>query len=223
MVAAFLTLGEGFLAERAQSVSYSPVHHRYTIHNRCIHPDSMVYNTGSRDDWDHVSRITGDPAWAWDAMTHYRDLNQKYVPPNDGHDDVSQKQIIFLPSCSYHLPQTNQYLPSAHSRDGMVSISLPGFPQPIDSRVIATTAEPDFAPEFPFQRDMNAGDTVRVIAVIYCLDLFFIILHIDRRGLGTGRHWKRPAQQLCHHLRWSGLYKSPEPTYPASRSSYEAS
>ena len=102
MAAAFLTLGEGFLAERAQSVSYSPVHHRYTIHNRCIHPDSMVYNTGSRDDWDHVSRITGDPAWAWDAMTHYRDLNQKYVPPNDGHDDVSQKQMpaphLFLPS-----------------------------------------------------------------------------------------------------------------------------
>ena len=54
----------------------------------------------------------------------------------------------------------------------MVSISLPGFPQPIDSRVIATTAEPDFASEFPFQRDMNAGDTVRVIAVIYHLDLF---------------------------------------------------
>ena len=61
----------------------------------------MVYNTGSRDDWDHVSRITGDPTWAWDAMAHYRDLNQKYVPPNDGHDDVSQKQEsspLFLPS-----------------------------------------------------------------------------------------------------------------------------
>ena len=50
----------------------------------------MVYNTGSRDDWDYISRIAEDPAWAWDAMAHHRDLNQRYVAPNDGHDDVSQ-------------------------------------------------------------------------------------------------------------------------------------
>ena len=53
----------------------------------------MLYNTGSRDDWDRISRTTGDPAWTWDAMAHYRDLNQKYVPPNDGHDDVSRKLL----------------------------------------------------------------------------------------------------------------------------------
>ena len=132
----------------------------------------MVYNTGSRDDWDHVSRITGDPAWAWDAMAHYRDLNQKYVPPNDGHDDVSQKQLSCPLPRSYHPSQTNQYIPSAHSRNGMVPISLPGFPEDIDSRVIATTAEPDFASEFPFQRDMNTGNTVRFLAVVYCPDFF---------------------------------------------------
>ena len=56
----------------------------------------MVYNTGSRDDWDHISRITGDPAWAWDAMTPYRNLNQKYVAPNDGHDDVSQRWCFLI-------------------------------------------------------------------------------------------------------------------------------
>ena len=53
----------------------------------------MIYNTGSRDDWNHISRITDDPAWAWEAMAPYRDLNQRYVPPNDGHDDVSQNQL----------------------------------------------------------------------------------------------------------------------------------
>ena len=53
----------------------------------------MVYNTGSRDDWDHISRITEDPAWTWEAMAPYRNLNQRYIPPNDGHDDVSQKQV----------------------------------------------------------------------------------------------------------------------------------
>ena len=56
----------------------------------------MIYTTGSKDDWDHLSRITGDPAWTWDAMAHYRDLNQNYVPPNDNHDDVSQKQTLSL-------------------------------------------------------------------------------------------------------------------------------
>ena len=133
----------------------------------------MIYNTGSRDDWDRVSKITGDPAWTWDAMAHYRDLNQKYVPPNDGHDDVSQEQLCSLLPSSYHPSQTNQYLPLAHSRKGMVPISLLGFPQPIDSRVIATTAEPDFTSEFPFQRDMNTGNTVWFIVVVYCPDLFY--------------------------------------------------
>ena len=136
----------------------------------------MVYNTGSRDDWDHVSGITGDPSWAWDAMAHYRDLNQKYVPPNDGHDDVSLKQLLPPPlPRSNHTSQTNQYLPWAHSRGGIVPISLPGFPEDIDSRVIATTAEPDFASEFPFQRDANTGNTVRFITVVYCPG-FYIVL-----------------------------------------------
>ena len=53
----------------------------------------MVYNTGSRDDWNHISRITDDPAWTWEAMAPYRDLSQRYVPPNDGHDDVSRNQL----------------------------------------------------------------------------------------------------------------------------------
>ena len=143
----------------------------------------MVYNTGSRDDWDRISRITGDPAWTWDAMAHYRDLNQKYVPPNDGHNDVSQKSVSSFPH-SYHLSQTNQYLPWAHSHNGMVPISLPGFPEAIDSRVIAVTAEPDFASEFPFQRDMNTGNTVRFVMIVLS-GLFFIVLPFWKQ-IGVG-------------------------------------
>ena len=164
----------------------------------------MIYNTGSRDDWDHIGRITGDPSWAWDAMTHYRDMNQKYVPPNDGHDDVSQPYVSSLPHF-HHPPQINQYLPWAHSHNGMVPISLPGFPEVIDSRVIAVTAEPDFASEFPFQRDMNTGNTVRFIAVLSS-GLFSSFLETDRPWLGTGSHWQRPAQQLRHDLRWTRLH-----------------
>ena len=48
----------------------------------------------------------------------------------------------------------------------MVHISLPGYPwKPIDSRVVAAASEPALASEFPFQRDMNTGDTVCFITV----------------------------------------------------------
>ena len=66
----------------------------------------------------------------------------------------------------------------------MVPISLSGFPQIIDSRIIATTAEPGFAYEFPFQRDMNNGDTVRFIVVVYCPDfLSSSVVSGNRLGL----------------------------------------
>ena len=55
----------------------------------------MVYNTGSKDDWDYFSKVTCDPDLTWDAMAKYRDLNQKYVPPNDGHDDVRGQSAIY--------------------------------------------------------------------------------------------------------------------------------
>ena len=71
-------------------------HHREMVYTFWTRSDGMVYNTGSKDDWDHVSRITGDPAWTWDAMAPYRDLNQRYVAPNDGHDDVSRTQLSSL-------------------------------------------------------------------------------------------------------------------------------
>ena len=66
----------------------------------------------------------------------------------------------------------------------MVPISLPGFPEPLDSRVIATIAEPDFASEFPFQRDMNTGDTVRFIAVVYYPDFFNVLPLCKQIGVG---------------------------------------
>ena len=48
----------------------------------------------------------------------------------------------------------------------MVHISLPGYPwQAINSRVVAATTEPALASEFPFQRDMNTGDTVCFVMI----------------------------------------------------------
>ena len=176
----------------------------------------MVYNTGSKDDWDHIGRITEDPAWTWDAMAPYRDLNQRYVPPNDHHDDVSQKQTFSLLH-SYHYSQTNQYLPEAHSRDGMVPISLPGYTWPIDSRIAAATTEPSFVSDFPFQRDMNTGNPVRPLTVVMLSGQFFnwpSLRETDRLRLGTGHYRQRQAQQFCHHLRLTELCQSPKPAHP---------
>ena len=148
----------------------------------------MVYTTGSRDDWDYISRVTEDPSWAWDAMGPYRDRNQGYVAPNDGHDDVSQRRLSpFLRS--YPSSQTNQYLPSAHSRNGTLCISLPGATRPTDSRVMAAINEPGLSSEFPFQRDMNAGDTVRLIIV----QSFGLVLPglLFRKQIGVG--WVQAA------------------------------
>ena len=160
----------------------------------------MIYNTGSRDDWDLISRITEDPAWTWDAMAPYRDLTQKYVAPNDGHNDVSHKRACSRLSHSHRSSQTNQYLPSAHSRNGMVSISLPGYTHPTDSRVVAAAAEPVFASQFPFQRDMNTGNTVRFITIASSFFHRPLFLGIDRLWLGTGHHWRWPTLRPSHHL-----------------------
>ena len=91
MAAAFLTPGEKFWVDQVQRVSCSPLCRLHIIHTLYILSDCMMYHTGTRDDWDYVRRVTDDPTWTWEAMAPYRDLNQKYVPPNDGHDDVSLK------------------------------------------------------------------------------------------------------------------------------------
>ena len=95
MAVLFLTLAEGFWVDRPQSVLSRPVRIIITLFTVQTNPDFMVYNTGSKDDWDHISKVTCDPDWTWDAMAKYRDLHQKYVPPNDGHDDVSQVKSAF--------------------------------------------------------------------------------------------------------------------------------
>ncbi|KAK0481457.1 aryl-alcohol oxidase [Armillaria novae-zelandiae] len=63
--------------------------------------------------------------------------NEKWVPPADGHNT------------------TGQYDPAIHSLDGMVAVSLAGYPRSTDERVLQTTSElPD---EFPFLLDINSG------------------------------------------------------------------
>ena len=177
----------------------------------------MIYNTGSKDDWDYYSKVVEDPEWSWDAMKPYRDLNQRYVKPNDHHDDVSQKQTFSLLHSYHSFSQTHQYSPDAHSRDGVVSISLPGYTWPIDSIVNAATTEPAMASDFAFQRDMNTGDMVRIIMVVMLSRQFFNWLPFrgtDRLWLDSGQRRQRSAQQFCHLLPWAEVHRSPEPARP---------
>lgn len=55
---------------------------------------------------------------------------------------------------------SKQFIPSVHSTHGINSVSLAGFPHPIDSRIIRTTEE--LFEEFPFNLDMNSGDHIGV-------------------------------------------------------------
>lgn len=64
------------------------------------------------------------------------------MEPADGHDT------------------SKQFNPFVHSTHGINSVSLAGFPHPIDSRIIRTTEE--LPEEFPFNLDMNSGNHIGV-------------------------------------------------------------
>ncbi|PFH47692.1 GMC oxidoreductase [Amanita thiersii Skay4041] len=98
----------------------------------------MVYTRASKGDWDRYAKITGDDGWSWNAIQPYIRKNERFVPPVDNHNI------------------TGQFNPSVHSFTGINSVSLPGFPEPIDGRVIVTTAQ--LSDQYPFNLDMNSGN-----------------------------------------------------------------
>lgn len=97
----------------------------------------MFYTRGSSDDYDRLARISGDSGWSWDNLQPYIRRNEKWTKPADQHDT------------------DGQFDPAVHGFSGMTFVSLPGFPQEIDDRVIKTTHQLNH--EFPFNRDMNSG------------------------------------------------------------------
>ncbi|RDB25991.1 Pyranose dehydrogenase 1 [Hypsizygus marmoreus] len=100
----------------------------------------LIYTRGSRDDYDRYARFSGDLGWSWDAIQPYIHKNENWTQPADGHNT------------------TGQFNPLFHNSTGITSVSLNGFPECIDGRVIKTTQHlPDM---FPFNLDMNSGNTV---------------------------------------------------------------
>jgi choline dehydrogenase-like flavoprotein len=102
----------------------------------CSSHNGMVYTRGSSDDYDRWARVTGDSGWSWKNILPYLMKNEKWSPPADLHNTAGQ------------------FIPSVHGKNGLMSVSLPGNPSPIDDMLLATTKQ---VPELPFLPDMNAG------------------------------------------------------------------
>ncbi|PPQ66925.1 hypothetical protein CVT26_010014 [Gymnopilus dilepis] len=96
----------------------------------------LFHQYGTDEDWNRLAKVSGDSGWAWSNVQKYVQKHEKFVPPVDGHNTAGQ------------------FIPSLHGFHGEVSVSLPGFNQTIDSRVLEVTKQ---LPEFPFNEDTSGG------------------------------------------------------------------
>ncbi|PIL22610.1 hypothetical protein GSI_15300 [Ganoderma sinense ZZ0214-1] len=99
----------------------------------------MAYCRGTVDDYDRWARVTGDEGWSWKSLSPYILKVDRMTAPVDHHNT------------------SGQFDPTLHD-DGLVPISVEGFPLGTDSRVIETTQ--DLPDQFPFNLDYNSGDTI---------------------------------------------------------------
>ncbi|KAJ6494966.1 aryl-alcohol-oxidase from pleurotus Eryingii [Mycena vulgaris] len=97
----------------------------------------MAYTRGSKEDFDRFAKVTGDNGWSWDSLIPYMRKNERFSLTTSDHHNI-----------------TGQFNPSVHGFTGINTVSLSGFPSPVDDRIIATTSELE---EFPFNLDMNSG------------------------------------------------------------------
>ncbi|KAG6895509.1 hypothetical protein C0992_000919 [Termitomyces sp. T32_za158] len=105
----------------------------------------MFYTRGSSSDFDRYAEVTGDSGWSWKNLQPYiRKVNcisnERWTAPADNHNT------------------SGQFDPKVHGFEGINSVSLAGYPQSIDPRIIQTMK--DLPDEFPFNLDMNSGDSL---------------------------------------------------------------
>ncbi|KAF4603202.1 hypothetical protein EYR38_003612 [Pleurotus pulmonarius] len=98
--------------------------------------NTMLYTRGTSDDYDSIAELVGDPRWSWDRLQPYIRKNELWSPP------------------SSNRPTEGEFDPAVHGMDGLLAVSLPSDPQPIDDRVLQTSRENS---EFPFNLDLNSG------------------------------------------------------------------
>ncbi|KAF8170084.1 hypothetical protein BJ912DRAFT_1025458 [Pholiota molesta] len=97
----------------------------------------LIHQYGSTEDWDRYARVTKDSGWAWKNIRQFVKKHETIVPPADKHNTA------------------DQLIPSIHGTNGATSISLPGFNESIDARVLKTTRQ---LKEFPYNEDMSGVD-----------------------------------------------------------------
>ncbi|EIM83276.1 aryl-alcohol-oxidase from pleurotus Eryingii [Stereum hirsutum FP-91666 SS1] len=103
--------------------------------------NDQAWTRGSKDDFDRYARVTGDDGWSWDALQPFIHGIEQLVPPADGHNTAGE------------------VIPSIHGTNGLVGISVQGLLPNLDGRIFNTTSE---LSEFPFNEDMNSGDTIGI-------------------------------------------------------------
>ncbi|KAL0571185.1 hypothetical protein V5O48_010777 [Marasmius crinis-equi] len=104
----------------------------------------MVYTRGSRDDWDRYARVTGDDGWSWDNIQPYIRKNERFTPPSDGHDTAGEID------------------PSVHGFNGINSVSVSGFRNQVDTRVIRASKSMGNDSDYRFVLDYNSGNQLGV-------------------------------------------------------------
>ncbi|KAI0057917.1 alcohol oxidase [Artomyces pyxidatus] len=100
----------------------------------------MIWTRGSKDDFNRWAKVTGDQGWSWDALEPFRKAIEHIAPPVDGHNTAGDID------------------PSVHGTDGPLGISL-GESLSTDGMVTRTTRQ---LSEFPFNVDMNSGNTIGI-------------------------------------------------------------
>ncbi|KAJ7481644.1 aryl-alcohol oxidase [Mycena latifolia] len=106
--------------------------------------NGLGYVRGSKDDYDRYARVTEDAGWSWDELQFYIRKNEQWIPPTDNHN------------------QTGQFDPKYHDFFGVNSVSLQGFPSPLDIDDRVATVIQELGEEFPFNEDINSGSPLGV-------------------------------------------------------------
>ncbi|KAG5636888.1 hypothetical protein H0H81_006507 [Sphagnurus paluster] len=96
-----------------------------------------VYTRGSAEDFDRFAEVSGDSGWSWNKLLRYFKKSEKWRAPADHHNT------------------TGQFDPSVHGFNGLVGVSLAGYPTEIDPLVITATQQ--LGGEYAYNQDINSG------------------------------------------------------------------
>ncbi|KAF5346456.1 hypothetical protein D9756_010021 [Leucocoprinus leucothites] len=111
---------------------------RAMILGGCSSHNDMIYNRGSKDDYDRWATTIEDDNLSWANMYSYILKAEKWSPPND-------------PSYS----EEGHYDPSVHDDNGKIGVTAPYYDHPFND--ILFEAATELSEEFPLLEDLNNG------------------------------------------------------------------